>query len=290
MRRTVKFLTVLMCLLLISATSAGSQELVLLKGDGLKRDVTLSDMQKYVGGLADVSQKTWELFIGEMPGMLSVAKDSMNAIAVHQQLSKGSIAGAAKTVLDYGIGFIAGEWENAGYGPLATVITTFNVYDASLDFIHSQWFKPALIASVYDKYKTERNEGQTHEAVWENFGTYFIQPIKADVKNKVIYPRHNLKNMSDNKAVATRWLTGKVGAKTVKVTYMDKTNWPYSESQKIYIRHKGKGAEPLFATAINIEVWNLSDINNLTLDIMTDLYTLNDIKYSNLRNRFTKCS
>ncbi len=266
---------------------ANADELVLLQGDGLKRDVTLSDMQKYVGGLADVSQKTWEAFIGQMPGVLSVAKDSMNAIAIHQQLSKGSISGAAKSVLDYGIGFISGEWESAGYGPLASMMTAFSVYDASLDFIHSQWFMPSLVDSVYGKYKSERDEGQTHEAVWENFGTYFIQPIKAEVKDKVIYPRHNLKNMGDDKSKATRWVLSKVGPKAVKVTCMDRSNWPYSETQKVYIRHKGKGTTPLFETAIDIEVWDLQDIDGLTLDIMTDLYKLNDIKYPNLKNRFT---
>ncbi len=287
MKRIASITTILTFVVLLSATCAGSQELVLLQGDGLKRDVTLSDMQKYVGGLADVSQKTWEAFIGQMPGALSVAKDSMNAIAIHQQLSKGSISGAAKSVLDYGIGFIAGEWESAGYGPLASMMTAFSVYDASLDFIHSQWFMPSLVDSVYGKYKSERDEGQTHEAVWETFGTYFIQPIKAEVKNKVIYPRHNLKDMGDDKSKATRWVLSKVGQKAVKVTCMDRSNWPYSETQKVYIRHKGKGSTPLFETAIDIEVWDLSDIDGLTLDIMTDLYKLNDIKYPDLKNRFT---
>ncbi|MDO9508916.1 MAG: hypothetical protein Q7I97_06180 [Thermovirgaceae bacterium] len=288
MRRTLNFLVILICVLLVSAGNAGSQELVLLKGDGLKRDVTLSDMQKYVGGLADVSQKTWELFVGLMPGMLSVAKDSMNAIAVHQKLSKGSISDAAKSVLDYGIGYISGEWESAGYGPLATMMTAFSVYDASLDFIQSQWFMPSLVDSVYEKYKAERGEGQTHEAVWETFGTYLIQPIKGEVKNKVIYPRHNLKDMSDDKTKATRWVTGKVGTKTIKVTFMDKSNWPYGETQKVYILHKGKGTTPLFATTINMEVWDLSNMDALLLDTMNDLYTLNDIKYPKLENRFSE--
>lgn len=273
--------------LFVFGGAAHAGELVILKGDGLKRDITLSDMQKYVGGLDDISQQAWDAFGKSMPGMLSVAKDSMNAIAVHQELSKGSISGAAKSVLDYGIGLIAGEWESAGYAPLASMMTAFSVYDTSLNFIHSQWFMPSLVDSVYAKYRDERDEGQSHEAVWETFGTYFIQPIKAEVKNKVIYPRHNLKDMSDDKAQATRWVTGKVGPKTVKITCMAKTNWPYSETQKVYIRHKGKGATPLFETAIDIEVWDMSDINGLTLDIMIDLYKLNDIKYPDLENRFT---
>jgi len=276
--------------LILSFCFAGpalSAELVILKGDGLKRDVTLSDMQKYVGGLADVSQKTWEAFIGQMPGALSVAKDAMNAIAVHQELSKGNVAGAAKNIMDYGIGLVAGEWENAGYAPLATMMTAFTVYDASLDFINSQWFKPALIDSVYDKYKLERDEGQTHRQVWENFGTYFINPIKADVKNKVIYPRHDLKDMGDDKKKATRGVTGKVGQKKIKVTYMDKSNWPYSQAQKVYIRHSGKGTEPVFATLIDIQIWDLSDINGTALDIINSVYKLNDIKYPDLKNRFT---
>lgn len=92
--RGLVFLTLVFCMF---KGIAFANEFVLLKGDGLKRDATLSDMQKYVGGLADVSRKAREAFIGQMPGILSVAKDNMNAIAVHQELSKGAYQERLKT-------------------------------------------------------------------------------------------------------------------------------------------------------------------------------------------------
>lgn len=53
--KDLPFLTLAFCM---SVEIVFADEPVLLKGDALKRDVTLSNMQGYVGGLADVSQKT----------------------------------------------------------------------------------------------------------------------------------------------------------------------------------------------------------------------------------------
>jgi hypothetical protein len=156
----------------------------------------------------------------------------------------------------------------------------FQAYAGLLDFINDVWFKPYVVDAVYDKYKQERQEGQgiSHEQVWSTFGSYFINPLMADVKKNVIYPKHDLDFMASETKKATRTVTGKAGGKKIKITYRRKDLWKYGDN-KFLIRHKGVGTRktvPKFSTVIDMDVTDIDDYKKYLEDINYNILKLNE--------------
>ncbi|SME91690.1 hypothetical protein SAMN06265365_101428 [Tistlia consotensis] len=241
-----------LCALLLAAGLAAPAAPALSQGVPLKQQVTLADMASYSGQAMAGTAEAWNAFLGSAPAWLTVTKDSVNAIIIHQQLSKGDAWGAFKTFGEYGAGFMLGEWQAAGNLPLATITTAFQVAVAAGDFVHSQYFIPTLVDRLYADYRAQRAAGESHAQVWSELRYVVPHPVLAEVKKRAIYPAHDLTWDKPDFAKASRTLTAEAAGKAIRVTYRAPGNWPYGRPYLIH--HAGQGGTPRFARTIDVEV------------------------------------
>ena len=252
---------------------------------GAVKELTPQDIADYSGNAINVSAAAWEKFVKEMPKQLIVAKDSINAIIIHQKLSKGDVPGAIDTLLQYLGGVILSEAEAAGHGPWATVTTLFQAYCAANDIIKDRIFIPGLFDDLYAKYKRMRDSGETHESAWDETlsAAKGTNPLLADIKARVIYPEFNAKSDGSGVVKASRVAKGSAAGRQVVILNLEPEDWKYPQKRPL-IRHKGNGVGgPRFRRVIDIEITGLvkDNADKYVDEIMDGVLKLNEFNYRN---------
>ena len=261
--RLVKLLFILLYLITFIAPIHGAE---------LKQKATLADYANYTGHLTGTSLLAWDSFLDNSPGMIGVAKDSLNGIIIHEQLSKGDAKGAFMTLFNFTAGFLADQLHQAGYGPLGNVKTLIEAYIAANDFLHNYYFIPTLVDGIYRGYKRQRDSGETHAQVWDVLQfSRATHPLIADAKKQAIHPRYNVQK-GVNLSETTRKASGSAADREIQVTYHHKDKWPYKRPQ--LIRHKGKTGTPRFLSIIDIEL--TGDHKKALPSLMLEITRLNE--------------
>lgn len=217
-----------------AATPCQAQQVVLRKGDTVfSRDVTLADAAKYTQlsvDAVDQSYKFWTSFEKSLPDSADHFKNALTVMVLVDTLTSGPsdplrYQKALKTLVDFGLGYLASEYEKAGYMPLATVNTLFTLYNESLKFFRDRVFIPGLADTFYDVYKSHRLGAGTfeHEAAWNL--THIPEPVVADVALRVVLKRHgvdpgvyeDVKFDAEHFAKASRSATGKAAGRVIHI-------------------------------------------------------------------------
>ena len=98
-----------------------------------------------------------------------------------------------------------------------------------------------------------------------------IQPVIADVKKRVIYPRHGVAPGGDL-AKASRTVTGVAAGRRLRVIWRDRANWTVGTD--FVLHHKGRETPPRFTRLIDIEV--TGDPNRVLDEVLFNVTRLNE--------------
>lgn len=226
-------LTAILLLCFVFLPSSGQcGEVVLIKRDGLTKDLTLKDAAGYAQMSIDITETMWKAFSLNAPNAAGDLKDVLSLVALWQETSNvdqdpKAMQRTLKAMFDIAVGKGIDWWDSTFGTPYGTILTVYNIYKGSLNFIKDRFFVPYLVDMAWDSYRSIRADGTDHDMAMSMFN--IPEPVTVNTILEVVLKKRGIQAGVMSGAVS---MDGETYAK------LEKSASGQAAGRKIVVIHK----------------------------------------------------